>query len=83
MQNVHGNSAGCLFAPPPSRSPGRQGPYSEAKPDVLKQLLQPGMPQKIPVNHQGVAGGEWKVEGKSAQVKNTGMRDSTIAVSVG
>jgi hypothetical protein len=50
---------------------------------VLKQLLQPGMPLKIPVNHQGVAGGERKVEGKSAQVKNTGMRDSTIAVSVG
>ena len=60
-----------------------QGHPSEAKPDVLKQLLQPGMPQKIPVNHQGVAGGEWKVEGKSAQVKNMGMRDSTIAVSVG
>ena len=60
-----------------------KGHSSEAKPDVLKQLLQPGMPLKIPVNHQGVAGGERKVEGKSAQVKNMGMRDSTIAVSVG
>ena len=60
-----------------------KGHPSEAKPDVVKQPLQPGMPLKIPVNHQGVAGCEWKVEGKSAQVKNTGMRDSTIAVSVG
>jgi hypothetical protein len=60
-----------------------KGHPSEAKPDVVKQLLKPGMPRKIPVNHQGVAGCERKVEGKSGQVKNTGMRDSTIAVSAG